>query len=221
MAESKHTDTKDVHAMAAGDQFWAVRGKAIESYAHVEHGLLLLFSSFVGVKPDVASVIFFRITNPRVLSEILDILLEKKHPKQYSNFWSSLDKMIRELSEMRNRVVHWVVSLYADKHGYKGIGLVPPDFFNKKPGAKASVRTEELMDFIAKCEFVWSLCNMFAMFLDPDVTPHWTPEELQTWRDIFQQPVAYPPPNTHPLFLTPKESESPLQPLRASISISL
>jgi hypothetical protein len=217
--EPKQIDPKDIHAMAAADQFWAVRGKAIEAYAHVEHGLLNLFSSFAGIKPDVASVVFFRITNPRVLGEILNTLLEKKYPKGYSTFWNSLDKTIRDLSETRNRVVHWVVSIYADKNGYKGIGLVPQDFFNKRPGAKSTVKTDDLVDFIAKCDFVWNLCNMFTMFLDPEVTPHWTPEEQQTWRDIFQQPVVYPPPSTHPLFPTPKESEIQPQPSQVSISI--
>jgi hypothetical protein len=95
MEESDKPDPSLAQFDAAVDDFHAIRGRAIEAYADVELGLCKLFARFADVDLGVASSIFFRITNPRVVGEILDELLRKKYKDKYSAFWNSLDKHVR------------------------------------------------------------------------------------------------------------------------------
>ena len=103
-------DVAETRKISSQDPFWAIRGHAIEAYAGVEQSLCALFAHLTGMHNEVAGVIFFRITNPRVLGEILDILMKKKYVDEYSKFWKSVDKIIRKLVETRNRLVHWNVA---------------------------------------------------------------------------------------------------------------
>jgi hypothetical protein len=79
-------DLAQAFDQASKDQFWAVRGLAIQAYANLEQSLCRLFGLFAGVTPDVAGVIFFKITSVRVIEEIVDKLLRKKHGTTYAAF---------------------------------------------------------------------------------------------------------------------------------------
>ena len=217
MEEQKKVYLDQVFSQSATNEFWAIRGKAIASYAGVEQGLCMLFSVFADVKLDVASLIFFRIQNTKTLGEIFDLLLKKKHGEHYSVFWKSFDKTVRQLTETRNRIVHWSVANNITGDGLAGLGLVPPDFWNMKMDQK-QVTKDDLIEFMMKCDFVNRLCTMFFLYLQPETYPlrGAAAEQAPTWREIFQQPIVYPPPSSHPLCQIPKVPETPPPPSPAS-----
>ena len=62
---------------AAKDEFYILRGKAIQAFAGLEQSLCLLFRYVTDTTPDVAGIIFFKIVNASTLHYILDKLLEK------------------------------------------------------------------------------------------------------------------------------------------------
>jgi len=205
--EDKNIDLGAVSAQSAGDGFWALRGHAIQQYANIERSLCMLFAELASLKHDVAGLIFFRITNPRSVGAILQDLLNKRHGDAYSKFWNSFAKLVQRAIETRNHVVHWNVATFIDG-GYAGTKLVPADVFNYGTGSPTPIGSAELVDFIRKCDFISRLCNMFSLHLDaghPGV-PH------APWPDIFQQPVVYPPPDTHPLSPKWKAPETPPPP---------
>ncbi|MGA2232306.1 MAG: hypothetical protein ABSH22_15520 [Tepidisphaeraceae bacterium] len=210
--DKKMESPQEVQAKRDADPFWAIRGHAIQAYANVEQALCSLFAVFAEIEIKTAAVVFFRITNPRVVGEILDGLLTNQYGDGYSVFWNSLDKMIRDLVTTRNKVVHWNVSMFVNSDGYAGVALIPPDFYNVAAGGLPTLNASQLTDFIEKCGFVSRLCNMFHLFLLPQVLSTWPRDEVQTWRGIFQQRVVYPPPNNHPLFPKPKAPGSPPPP---------
>jgi len=207
VAESNNIEPARVQKRDETDHFWGTRGRAIAAYASVEQSLCSLFCILSRSETDVASLIFFRFTNPRVIGEILDALLRKRHGETYSPFWNSLDKNIRQLVDIRNHVVHWSVTTRWDDGHYAGIRLIPQDHLNLKPTMQ-DVNTEALLEFISKCAFIYRLCDIFCFFLQPDFEYHLPGERVETWREIFQQPIVYPPPNTHPLYPKPKAPET-------------
>jgi hypothetical protein len=192
-------DLEQVFAESSQDPFWAIRGKAIQSYANLEQSLCRLFANFSGMPMDVAAIVFFKIVNAGTLHGILEKLLKKKHGATYSIFWNSYAKTIRQVTEVRNHVVHWNVSTTIDDSGFSGLSLIPPNIWEYGPNSPAPITTADLLEFITQCDFLTRLGNMFHMILTPHIVAGMDAGTVQTWRDIFLQPVTYPPPGNHPL----------------------
>lgn len=205
---------QQINTQTQADPFWALRGKAIAAYASVEHSLCHLFCDFAGLELYVGMTIYFRITAPRIMWEILEVLIRRKYNDTYREFWKSLDKHVKKLVDIRNHIVHGVVATEIDANGYGGVSLVSHKWVSQETSEQKEIRSQEIEAFIAKCNFIYRHCNMFHLFLQPSVFSTWPSEQQQTWRDIFRQPIVYPPPNSHPLFQKPKapENQPPLPP---------
>src|SRR5580704_4143106 len=172
----------DLLAQASHDEFWALRGKAIDAYSKVEGGLCMLMSSFGGMDIGVATIIFFKINNARTVGTVLTKLLKRKHKQTYRTFWKSLAARVQNLTRIRNDIVHNHVAVQSNAKGYAGIGLLPTDFLHTgSPNEVVVINSDALVNFINECNFISRLCNMFFMFLHPDMVSHWPPEQLQTW----------------------------------------
>jgi hypothetical protein len=183
------------------ERFLVNLGAAIQAYAGLEQALFLLFSRFSGTAKDVAGVIFFKITAARARDDILEKLLEIKYGNRYSVFWKSFASLINVVSGRRNEIVHWIATTTTSQ-GFFETNLLPPSFWTR-PMRTGKVSNDDLVEFAAKCRFICELCGLFQMELSqkPEAPP-------LAWRDIFQQPVVYPPPSTHPLYKKPKEPEN-------------
>jgi hypothetical protein len=71
----------DLHeAMRKGseDEFWAIRGKAVQAYASLEQSLCRIFGQLAGSTFSVAGVIFFKITSAQARNSIIEKLFQKK-----------------------------------------------------------------------------------------------------------------------------------------------
>lgn len=217
-------DLGQIIALHDDDKFWAARGKSIAAYARVELSLRNLFSYFSGMDLNIAGAIFFRITNPRIQGEIFDIIIHKKHPNIYSDFWRSIAKRVQKLVGLRNSIVHWGTTfIIASSDGYTGMEMEPLEYIYEEESDRIyektnkPVRTEDLIEFIKECEFISEVCKKFYWYLaHPEVFASW-PEEIQKpWLEIFQKPIVYPPPDTHPIFQTLKAPYNPPPPSPAS-----
>lgn len=192
----------------------AARGHAIQSYASLEQSLCRLFALLSGTTNDVAGVIFFRITSTAYRDKMLARLMEKKYGKKYDIFWESTGKLIAQITQRRNEIVHWNVAMNIDAgSGIQTPTLVLPNLYDwlLTNQAEPPITTEGLIDFKIKCDTITSLCNMFHLCHGPISTT--LPQALvQTWLDIFQQPVVYPMPEGHPLFQKKPKPEIQLPP---------
>jgi hypothetical protein len=205
---------------ASLDPFWAWLGHAIEAYAGLEQSLCRLFCLLSGTEPDVAAIIFFRIRNTRNRDEILGKLLRRKHGSDYSRFWNSLVDIIQnQITPRRNEIAHWKATIVLGDNGFSQMQLKPPDFWSHR-SETPFIDVALLQKLMETCAFVSRLCNMFGLFINPsshaEMERGAPPEHMRTWRDIFSQAVAYPPPSTHPLFQKPQEPESPPPPSQES-----
>ena len=183
----------DVQSAAVKDQFWAARGHAIQAYANLEQSLCSLFAYFTGIERSVAGIIFFKITAARSRDSILEKLLKEKHGTKYTVFWNSITKLLGQLADERNHIVHWnAIPVFSDS-GFTSMELMPPNALSSVDSNTPRIDTAGLAEFIRKCDFVCRLCNIFGMHIAPQLAASIdaiNPDEVQTWRDIFQQPAA-------------------------------
>ncbi len=180
-------------------------------YANYEQSLAALFAHLMSVTPDYAGVPFFRLNNARARSEILERLLHKRHGSDYNVFWNSLKRYhMRPLDERRNNVVHWGsmanVFLHAETKEAKVIPSLDPQNFWDRTENTPKAYLDDLYDFMLRCDFVMRLVNMFVLVISgktAEIDNAQVQAELQTWREICQQQVTYPPPSSHPLYRKP------------------
>jgi hypothetical protein len=189
-------------------QFLGLRAVAIQAYANLEMSLTALFAGLLGIQTDLAGLVLFRITNTHARNRILDDLHHKKQGTTYDLFWKSLLSSIRYLDQRRNEIVHWhvvqTINLGLAHKDAARLALAPPTGWTTQSDAQIS--ENELNDFIQRCDFTHRLTNMFSWVLyhaEPSA------DQREPWLKVFQQPITYPPPATHPLFGRPEQSASP------------
>jgi len=182
---------------------------AIESYAKLEQSLCGLFASLMNAPIEKAAIVFFRLTNTHSRNYIIENLLQKNHANKYDTYWygnphhkNGLLRLIRQLDGRRNEIVHWHGQLniaFAGESYTTTEALVPPNLWS---GNASSISTADLNEFIQKADFVSRSINMFNWMTSNTITEPvgvGFDAARATWLPIFQQPVSYPPENTHPL----------------------
>ena len=145
---------EDAQNLAGQSEFWAIRGKAIQSYANLEQGLARLFSALAGTTQQIGSTIFFRIASTDTRRNLIDKLFQQKYNQQYNLFRNSLVKQLKPLDNERNEIVHWNVvnNVAADESGKttSRLVLMPPatwTFSNT-----ASKDADQMIAFSKKCD---------------------------------------------------------------------
>lgn len=197
------TPVVDLGSIQRDTKLMIARIGAIEGYANVEQSLCSLFSSLLGSPIDRAAIVFFRITNTHSRNFIIESLLAKQHGSKYNPYWygdqkNGLINLIRQLDGKRNEIVHWHtqqnIHFAEDSYSTSEL-LVPPNVW---AGSSASISTDDLLEYIAKADFVQRSINMFNL-ITINLAPQIPVDVRDTWLQIFAQPVTYPPGNTHPL----------------------
>jgi hypothetical protein len=207
--EKPHIALQLIPTLEEGKAFLLARGGAIGAYALVEQELFALFSHLMNVPMDYAGVPFFRINNARARNAILSRLLRKRHGSAYNIFFNSLiTSHLQQMDEKRNQIVHWAIwlNVVESPNGEQKLhsSLNPPNYWDWAEGSP-KIYINEIYDFIVKCDFLSHLINMFGA----TISGQWEKTQVQgggaseaTWREIFRQPVTYPPPCNHPLYRT-------------------
>ena len=214
--EDKRTDLGDAIKLAENDPIWALRGKAIQSYAILEQALCSALAELTNMERDNAATIFYRINNADARTRILEKLIRKKHENRFNLFWNSYFKELRPINIRRNEIVHWLSAqnVALNTHGMMivGVTLIHPGSLGQKADAPLQLTSNDLIDFAIKCDIFARLCNMFLGVTSDRLTG----DAATPWLDIFQQPLVYPPPADHPIFRTGPTPDTPPQSSEAS-----
>src|SRR5262249_27383757 len=72
------------------NEFWAIHGKSIHSYAVLENRLCMLFSELSGITLEIGKIIFFKIVSSDARYNIIDKLFKLQFGQQYNTFRNSL-----------------------------------------------------------------------------------------------------------------------------------
>jgi len=89
-ATSPNIALEEVSRVLDQDPFWAVRAKAIQSYASLEQSLCGLLAALGNIEPEVAGIIFFKISSADSRNKIIEKLFRRKYQGQYNLFINSL-----------------------------------------------------------------------------------------------------------------------------------
>ena len=196
-------DLGDVARKASEDQFWALRGHAIQAYASLEQSLCRLLAYLGAMSGEVAALIFFRITSTQARNTILEKLFRYKFGDKFNLFRNSLISQLRPIDTERNEIVHWntVNNVGVGEGGLSTISVTlrPPAFiYNINNSPEKTV--DDLIEFMQKCSFYERLLNMFIPTTDDSYDmPGF---DKIPWLSIFSQPIVYPPLAGHPLLQT-------------------
>lgn len=213
--------SSELDAMVRENNITLARGAAIEGYAELESVMCRLIGHLLGTTWEKSAIVFYNIMNTRSRNSILESLLEETYGTRYNAYWhgtpgsrgnprvGGLLALIRQIDEKRNQIAHWPNMGYRDEDWHLTYRIVRPTAFY---GGKFTnnITTEALAEFINKIRFVYrsTLCFLFMIQGTLDSTP----DLLSTWQKICQQPVTYPPSDTHPLSPNYKAPESPPPP---------
>jgi hypothetical protein len=188
-------------------EFYVARSQAIAAYADVERAMMVLLSSLLKTDIESAAIIFFRITNSKSRSEIIRSLLKKQFGTAYSHYWfgihgtpnkRGLMSLIGELDGKRNEIVHWHeadnINIEPGGTQTKLRTLIPPNFW--QASTQSAITVGHLITFRDKCFFVHDSISQFVLMISEQTGYRLTP----AWRDTFQSPCIWPPPQSHPLY---------------------
>lgn len=176
-----------------------LRGLAIEVYASVEHSLCSLMSRLTGMTPEITGIIFFKITSADVRDKIIERLLKVKKGDEFNPFWNSVQKMLKDLANKRNNIVHWSAIHEEKSDGTTSTWLTPGPSIFTFDWDTTTFKPSEVVEFSYKCNFLSALINIFADMLGG--IRGQVPETLWLkWNAIIREPVMYPPSETHPLY---------------------
>jgi len=191
---------EEVSRVLDQDPFWAIRAKAIEAYASLEQSLCRLLASSGDMEPEVAGIIFFKISSTDSRNKIIEKLFKRRHKGEYNLFINSLFAQLRPINSRRNEIVHWntAQTISGSSQSDWSLALMPPNFW-MRDSSSPLISTEDLIVFANKCSFYSRLINMVSLVLDPHHRES-VASIRDEWLDVLGEPITYPPPVTHPLF---------------------
>ena len=191
-----HLLVDEDEAAAIKRDFRLARSEAIQAYAYLEQSLCGLFAHLAGVTDQIAGVIFFKMNNARSRVAVLERLKRLKYGSTRSGYFNSITAAVGPLDGVRNQLVHWHerfesrVNFVTGVHSM-GSFLDPPAYWDHSDSTPR-MEIEEIQEFTSKCYAFGG--SAFSLTYD------WEGPLLpQPWPDIFEQPVAYPLPEDHPL----------------------
>lgn len=173
------------------------RANAIQCYASLEQSLWRLLAELTTLDEDIAGTIFFRIVNTRSRMSILEYVAKRKANPATIPFLNSAFKRCEQLDQTRNGIIHWhqVIELSWPIRAE----LCPPNYYARTADTKC-IQVSDLKNFSKETDFLSRSLNMYCFSYGPKWAAH--NRELGPWLDIFQQPMIYPPPASHPLAQT-------------------
>jgi hypothetical protein len=181
------------------------RADAIEAYADLEAMLCLIFSNLMNTNLRTASIVFYRITNTHSRNRIIDELLQHEIGNKYAAFWNSAIKLVRQLDQTRNEIVHWQIASLHKDDDFKNIDDVVHCLAPRQHDSEAPVLlSRDLRDFVAKAEHVRLHLMMFFLLIllcrNSETKPADPYTEAQS--EVFLRPLTYPPGPDDQIFRT-------------------
>jgi hypothetical protein len=158
----------------------------------------MLFNSLLGSDTRKSYVVFSRLFVAQHRRQIFTELLALSYGETHATFTESLMNHLEKIDRRRNRVVHWIAMTSSTAGAPDRIALHQhPNMF-----AGGRMTEDELTDFSKRAEFLAMLVYNFDHFIKFGAAQPGLPLDIPgrtPWRDIFQQPIEYPPHMDHPL----------------------
>jgi len=159
-------DLGKVMRTADEDEFWAIRGKAVQAYANVEQALCRIFAEISGTDLNVAGVIFFKITSAQARAGIMEKLLKKKYGTKFNLFRNSFITQLRQIDTERNEIVHWNVINHVSQNDTGDtvveIVLEPPNYWDRTPDSPTK-RKKTLQNSFRNVSFTRRFYRCFTL----------------------------------------------------------
>ena len=192
-----HIDHTEVMQMASADPFWAARGQAIQAYAGLERALCRIFIQMGDMRPEVAGLIFYKITNANARNSMVEKLIRQKYGNTYNLFWNSFIQQLTPLDHRRNQIVHWnaLVHVIRDAEGFLCVGVALEHPFTKGEATNQKLLLKNLIEFARQCDAFKILAMMFMTMKRGEFDA----EEAKSWPAVYSKPIVYPLPPDHPL----------------------
>jgi len=196
MAEQIRANPSDPHR-----DLQLARAAAIEAYSDLEQQLCLQFADLIGANFHRASLVFYRITSSHSRNRIIQSLLKDEYGDQYDKFWRSVIRLIRQLDQTRNQIVHWHIlvgqffseaeEVEEEAEDAEMDAVLAPHGDSEEVVMTAS----DLWDFVDKTEFVRLQAMMFHILhlSRPSLEDQKTDKQYE----VFQRSVIYPPPENY------------------------
>ena len=196
--------------------------KALKEYALLEYELCLLLKGIMQTEAQIASAIFYQISNTRARYAIIGSMLEIRYPDTFKKPWPRLEKWLTPCDTARNHIIHW-----GQEQRILAIPVAVPSDVQETPGQdyryethqspvltnntrrwRASVTPEaayseaKLGEWEAKFRVMKHIINRFNLCVHyPDKWP---------WTDIFQQPLEHQNPKEFLSILNGRGFPAPL-----------
>lgn len=167
------------------------RAAAIEAYANLEQQLCLQFMDLMECDYSKASIVFYKITSTHFRNRILQTLLNQEYGDTYKKFWGSLIKLIRQIDQERNKVVHWHL---VGQEPIEDGEMAEEDELVLAPHAgsdEKALTVEALWEFVEKTEYVRCQAIMFYIFHLTRPSPE--ARQADKTYEAFLRPCSYPP----------------------------
>ena len=193
--------------LLALNEFSIVRAKAINVYADLERSLAMLFETLLGTNSRKSFAVFASILTIQSHLNLTRTLLKLEHGDSYDIFFDSLCEKLSGVSNVRNRIVHWIV--LQSTTGGRPFKPNKDIFLNEHPNiyAEGKFYKHEIVDFSKQADFYRLLVFYFDLYLKhPDSLASGNPGR-RPWSDIFSEKVTYPLALDHPLAPIPKKSK--------------
>jgi hypothetical protein len=175
------------------DTFDEARMRALKDYAELEHQICLLLMAVLKVEAEIASAVFYQISNTRSRYAIISSLLDIRHKQTFAKAWPRLEHWLKPRDSARNHIVHWgrdeSVMVFApiDNEGEPSVHITPYLANNVRKWrsdseAGLTYSEDSLRDEAFNVRVMMHIINRFALSIrEPADWP---------WTDIFQQPIA-------------------------------
>ncbi|KAF0128096.1 MAG: hypothetical protein FD148_1898 [Methylocystaceae bacterium] len=182
------------------------RALAIEFYANLEQALSVVFSILMKTDKVRSDIVFFKIINTSIRNKVIGDLLSICFGEQFDIYWygapgtpalsrcPGLFTHIRALDEQRNRIVHWHTLRYLQEDEKYNSFKFPHEIL-KKATSSETMTSDELACFCDKARVITRAVELFIEFISV-----YERGESSALHHIFQQPIPYPPSESHPLF---------------------
>jgi hypothetical protein len=210
--ESRMTDTIRSNPTDPHKDLQLARAAAIEAYSDLEQQLCLQFADLMGASFAKASLVFYRITNSHSRNRIIQSLLFNEYGDRYKKFWGSLLKLIRQLDQERNQIVHWHI-IPAQQELIEG---EEQDEYDLQPflaphgdSDEVCMLASDLWEFVNKTEHVRLQATMFYIFHLGRPSPE--DQQANNTYEAFLLPVTYPPTADYPGFHVRRAGDIPPQ----------
>jgi hypothetical protein len=184
---------------AIGDEFWAIRGRALDAYAILEHSLSDLLATLIRTPHTIASAIFFKITNADAVHKIIVKLVTKLYGSTYTTLIKSFKKLLGQTAIQRNNIVHWTAVMLQKPGGEYSRTVLRPG--HDVWAEQETVDKEAMLEFIAKCQYLTGVCNQFADLLrmNDGRRNEVLEGELRESTEHCQKELTWPPNPSNPL----------------------